>query len=506
MREPSARDAAGITTTIRPLGVVNGRVVWPIAGGAPTMAERIQRQLDELEDDRESFTRAFRASGRDKMLASERRDWDKIQERETELRARLREEEDREHRRGLDADAHRHNGPDPTGGRFGVGADTVYARTGGNSYFADLIAISMPGVNPEAHAAMQRLQQHAQVVERASADLPAMFRSGPERRGAHQETRVNPNRTDGQGGFFLPPLWIIDEFVAALRAGRALADRCNVQPLPPGTDSINLPKVNTGTTTAVQTADNAAVSSTDLTDTSMSAGVKTIAGQNDIAMQLLEQSPVSGGFDQVVLQDLSADYNMKLDLQVLAGSAASGQARGILNVSGINGITYTDATPTLGELWVPLMQALSQVAKNRFLPVDSIGMHPSLWYWATSQLDTTGRPLIAGDGDGMNSIAVYDANAAEGVVGAIGNVPIVIDANMPTNLGAGTNETRIIAGRYKDAWLWEGALRTRVMPEVLSGVLSARIQLYNYFAFMPDRYPVAFSVISGTGCIPQAGF
>ena len=47
--------------------------------------------------------------------------------------------------------------------------------------------------------------------------------------------------------------------------------------------------------------------------------------------------------------DLIADYNQKLDLQVINGSGAAGQMKGVLNVAGINGVTYTDATPTLPE-------------------------------------------------------------------------------------------------------------------------------------------------------------
>jgi hypothetical protein len=38
----------------------------------------------------------------------------------------------------------------------------------------------------------------------------------------------------------------------------------------------------------------------------------------------------------------------------------------MLGVSGINAITYTDATPTVPELWPKLVDAVRQVAANRF--------------------------------------------------------------------------------------------------------------------------------------------
>jgi hypothetical protein len=77
---------------------------------------------------------------------------------------------------------------------------------------------------------------------------------------------------------------------------------------------------------------------------------------------------------------------------------------------------------------------------------------------------------------------------------------------MPSNLGGGTNETRIVVARFPDLYLWEGSLRTRVLTEVLSGTLQVRFQVYNYFAFMGNRRPESISVISGTGVIPTAGY
>jgi HK97 family phage major capsid protein len=318
------------------------------------------------------------------------------------------------------------------------------------------------------------------------------------------EKRVNPNRTDGQGGYFVPPLWLVDEFIDLPRFGRTTANLCRTMGLPSGTDSINLPKVATGTTTAVQTADAGSVSSTDLTDTSVSAPVRTIAGQQDIAIQLLDQSPIA--FDEVVFADLIADYNAQLDTQVVSGSGASGQMLGILNAGG-NAVTYTDATPTLGELWVPLLQSASQIAKLRKMPATGVVMTPSMWYWALSQLDTTGRPLLVPNANAYNNMGDGGALEADGPAGVFTyGLPAFLDGNIPSNLGAGTNETRVITARWQDLFLWEGSMRTRVLQEILSGTLQVRLQVYNYAAFMPNRRPNAISVISGTGLIPTAGF
>ncbi|MER5821177.1 phage major capsid protein [Streptomyces mirabilis] len=391
--------------------------------------------------------------------------------------------------------------PGGSGPRWHAGPDEVYRRGANVSYFQDL-ANARINPTPDVH---ERLNQHASQMDRAIAmgDIDRVARkwTGSEPNGI--EYRVNPNRTDGQGGYFVPPAWLIEQYVDYARPSRAVADLCHPLALPPGTDVINLPRVATGTAVGVQTADAAAVTSQDMTDDFVTGPVRTIAGQQDAALQLLEQSPV--GFDEVVFRDLQGDYNQKLDLQVLSGSGSAGQLKGILNVSGINAVTYTDATPTLPELWLPLMQSASKVAGGIYLPPDAIAMHTARWFWANSQLDTANRPLLGGEGP-MNAMGSANPRAAEGAMGRMGGLPAVADANIPNNLGGGTNEDRMIIARFDELYLWESTPRVRVLQEVLSGTLQVRFQLYNYVAFIPDRRPKGISVISGTGLVAPAGF
>jgi HK97 family phage major capsid protein len=448
---------------------------------------------------------------------------DKLNQR-ARLDERIRITDEQEARRQADAETQR---------RLGQGDDrppvTILSepRTYGpanprSSYFLDLARVTMGQGDGDGGvaAARDRQARHAKELE---VELPAReeyrdkmareqsnrtLRADGYNRAARDnafEKRVNPNRTDGQGGNFVPPLWLIDEFIDLPRFGRTTANLCKQMALPTGTDSINLPKIATGTATGVQTADAGGVQSTDLTDTSVSAPVRTVAGQQDIAIQLLDQSPIS--FDEVVFADLIADYNQKLDVQVVSGSGAAGQVTGILTVGGINAVTYTDATPTLPELWVPLLQAASQIAKNRKQAGTGVVMTPSMWYWALSQLDTTNRPLIVPGAIALNPMADGGLLESDGPAGVLTyGLPAFMDGNIPSNLGGGANETRVITARWQDLYLWEGSMRSRVLSEVLSGTLQVRLQIYNYVAFMANRRPEAISVISGTGLIPTAGF
>jgi HK97 family phage major capsid protein len=135
------------------------------------------------------------------------------------------------------------------------------------------------------------------------------------------------------------------------------ADLLNRRPLPGGTDVINIPKILTGTATAIQPADNDPVIEADLTDSTISAPVRTIAGQQDVALQLLDQSPIN--FDETIIKDLLADYARRVGLQVLSGTGAGGQVLGLRNVVGVETVTWTSASPTAVEFQKRVADAVS---------------------------------------------------------------------------------------------------------------------------------------------------
>ena len=351
----------------------------------------------------------------------------------------------------------------------------TYEQGNGRSYLQDLmrVQLNMDGDG----SAVERLRRHAQDV-------------------ATDHEYRDLTRTDGAGGQFVPPLWLMNQFVELARAGRAYANLCSPQALPHGTDSINIPKVAYGTSTAIQTADNATVSETDLTDTSVAAPVRTIAGQQDVAVQLLDQSPVS--FDQVIFRDLVADYATKVDLQVISGSGASGQVVGVRNTSGIETIAYSGTT--VAQLYSKIADAVQRVHTLRFMPPTVIVMHPRRWAWFLAASDSSGRPLVVPQaGNPMNAMATLGSVGAEQVVGQMHGLPVVTDPSIPTTLGAGTNEDVIHVLRASDLLLFESGIRSRVLPDVGSGNLTVRLQVYGYVAFTAARYPKRIVEIGGAG-------
>jgi len=405
----------------------------------------------------------------------------------------------------------------------GVYRRDAFVGAGEPSYLRDLAAAMVPhasslGIHPED--ARSRLAQNYKEIERdaesgdqkqfASRIVDEVRRWGDA---PDVEARVNPNTTAGTGGEFVPPLWLVSQYEPFRRPGRVIANRVPTSPLPPGIGVINVPKITTGSATAIQTANAAAVTSTDIVTTSVSASVNTIAGQEDISLQLLEQSPLA--MDNVVFDDLSRDYDQRLDLQVISGSGASGQHQGVLSQTGatsntditkINLVTcgstvFADASTT-GTQFRSIVAGKNFIETLRFAGATALWVHPRRANnWEATAFDTTGRPLFVPYAP-FNAFGIETLNVAEGVAGVLVGLPVIKDANMPTAcvtsaITGGTGDA-IAVVKEDDLQLWEGTVRMRALPEILSGTLQIRFQLYAYSAFLPKRFQASTSLVTGT--------
>jgi HK97 family phage major capsid protein len=477
---------------------------------------------------------------------------------------RLNSQREREQRANRANAGNGHVAADGNGGRGSAEARAVvtnepkvYGRGSGHSYFLDMARVDLNRGDGDGGVADARSRQDRHRQE-LTVELPARYAARSRAADAAweamvsgergQDSRISKierralerfanaglkpfekrfiSRVDGQGGYFVPPLWLIDEYVPFLRAGRVWADLWMGMPLPPGTDSINIPRVVLGTATGPQTADGGPVPGRDATDSFVNALVRTIAGQQDAAIQLLDQSPVA--FDQVIFKDLMADHAMQLSGQLIVGSGANGQLTGIFPTglpgsstgASATGFVVNDAaavwTSASGAIsfYSGLAKIVSVIARNRFRPPTHVITNPAVWYGLASAMDTTARPLVvpAQQGIGFNQAAGDDDGpVSEGPVAHILGVPWYLDPNIPLTFGgattapsigavssgnvapvagtgSGNTQTPAIAAVSDDLYLWEGELRSRTLTEVLSGSLQVRFQVYNYVADMPGRY------------------
>ena len=364
----------------------------------------------------------------------------------------------------------------------------TYEERGDHSFVRDMISANLRG-DRDAWSRLYRHQQEANVELR---DI---------------------NRTDGTGGDFVPPLYLINEYAEFARAQRVGANLLTNMALPAGTDSINIPAITTGTLAAYQAADNTATTTRDMVSSTVSAPVRTISGYENVSIQLVEQSPLAGGLDRLVFGDLMADYALQLNTAVMGANstASGGSVDGLITKfnDSTNSIpvTWTETTPTAVNGLKAIAQAISKVTTNRYKAAEAIIMHPSTWYWFVSQVDGNNRPLVvptAGGSQAFNAGGVVGKpGEAAGLVGTILGVPVYIDATITKTLN--TNQSPIFVGKFSDSYLFESGVKTRVLPDVLSANLTVRFQVYGYTA-LAHRFAKSVSVISGTGAAAPSGF
>jgi HK97 family phage major capsid protein len=357
-----------------------------------------------------------------------------------------------------------------TPGRPAVNDRNLVYRAGDNhvSWFKDLIH-QAANLDPTGES-RARLARHAEEVATSFE---------------FQEHR-DLSRVDGEGGYFVPPAWLVDQYIEFARPGRAFANLLQRRPLPGGTDSINTPRILTGTATSVQSADLQPVTETDLTDTFINSPVRTIAGQQGVALQLIDQSPIA--FDDVIFRDLVSAYAVNVDTQALDGSGSNGEITGVSQTPGI--LTVACATQDIKGFYSALANAINLVLTTRFMPPTAIVVHPRRWAWLTSLLDQNSRPLFVPEAGGpFNAAGVIADVAPEGVVGRVLGLPVVVDANITTTAGAspGGQDVAYVL-RAEDVVLYESGVRARVMPEPRADILSVLCQVYGYLA-MAVRYP-----------------
>lgn len=173
------------------------------------------------------------------------------------------------------------------------------------------------------------------VVARTFGDMDASQRLARHQ----QEERVErgsglESRAVGTSalGALVVPQYLTDLVAPLARAGRPLADITNRMALPAEGMTVEIPRITTGTSAAVQATQNSSVSETNLDETTLSVPVVTIAGQQTISVQALSRGR---GTEQVILRDLVSAYNTALDAQLIAGSGQNGQHLGILGTSSL---------------------------------------------------------------------------------------------------------------------------------------------------------------------------
>lgn len=304
-------------------------------------------------------------------------------------------------------------------------------------------------------------------------------------------------RAAGTGAFagLVVPQYLTDMYAPLARANRPFADAINKHDLPASGMTVNLSRITTGTSTAIQT-ENAAASETNIDDTLLTINVQTNAGQQTLSRQAIERGT---GVEGAMLDDLFRAYATTLDSTLLNQAT-----NGLTNVA--TSVAYTDASPTAAEFYPRVLEALSGVEAALLDqdPGDNVAvMHSRRWYWMQSQVGTS-WPFIQQPGISPQMGAVNFAERyGNGFRGVLPNgTPVIVDNNIATTLGAGTNEDEVYICSLRESHLWEDPNAPMLIraEQPAAASLGVLFVVYGYFAYTHARYAQARK-IAGTGLV-----
>lgn len=309
-------------------------------------------------------------------------------------------------------------------------------------------------------------------------------------------TRAAGDATTGAFTGLVVPQYLTEMYAPAVAARRPFADAMTKLPLPASGMTVNISRITTAPSVALQASELAAASATSIDDTLLTENVQTAAGQQLLSRQALDRGT---GIEDVVMRDLQRRYATTLDSTIINQATT-----GLLAVA--TDVAYTDTTPTGAEFYPKILAAASgsEAALLGQADPDVVVMHSRRWYWLSSQMTST-WPLIANQGIPTQAAGVnYAERYGSGFRGLLPNgMAVVVDNNMPINLGAGTNEDSVVVVPTEESFLWEDPNAPQFIraEQPAAAQLGVLLVLYGYFAYTLRRYANSHQEITGTGLV-----
>jgi HK97 family phage major capsid protein len=202
------------------------------------------------------------------------------------------------------------------------------------------------------------------------------------------------------------------------------------------------------------------------------------------------------GIDSIIVKMFAKAAARDLNKHVLTVSKTN--SKGFLAESGLGQSTYTATTPTVSGLYQGALGALEDVLVGVDEPAEAFLTNARVWFWLLGQLDNQTHPY-AGIKVAEPAIGVDGKPQTGQPVGYILGTPVYIDQMIPTNLGAGTNESRMIGGRFSESWLLHGMPRVAVSEHANFGSDQTTFRVTQDRGFTCARHKGAVSIVDGTG-------
>ena len=290
------------------------------------------------------------------------------------------------------------------------------------------------------------------------------------------------------GGYLVPPE-ISSELVVLREQAAVLRSICSS--ISVDSSSLQIASVTQGTT-ASWVAELATKPSQDMAFSQVTANVYTAAGLGVISNQLLADARTS--IDSLIISDLAKRLAALEEIAFINGSGTA-QPLGILGTSGINSTSLSSTT--IPDLLDAIVAGITDVQTNYQGNPTHILMHPRTWARIVKARESS-SPSTYLIGAGETSFGRRGSDALPG--GELFGLPVVLTKNMPTNLGSGTNESRVIVGNFGEALILDRqGITVDQSPHVYFATNQTVFRAEERVGFTAARYPKAFSVISGAG-------
>ncbi|MBY6163253.1 phage major capsid protein [Mameliella alba] len=264
------------------------------------------------------------------------------------------------------------------------------------------------------------------------------------------ERRALSEGSDSAGGYTVPE-YLGGALIDALRA-QSVCVRAGAQTMPLSTSINNVAKLNADPTPAWR-QELGSVAESDPTFGNVALNPQSLAVKCSVSHELLEDSL---NLERELPRVMSAAMAVELDRVALLGSGTAPEPRGVANVSGIG----TNALAGALTSYAPFVTARTGILSANAGPVSAFILHPRDEGTLTGLTDSDGQPL----------------NAPR----AVSEIPMLTTTAIPTDGGAGSDESTIFAGNFRHLII---GIRQDVRIEVLRHTLASDLS-YTFVAHM----------------------
>jgi hypothetical protein len=306
----------------------------------------------------------------------------------------------------------------------------------------------------------------------------------------------------GEGSAFVTPVFKVGDYAPYREFGRAFADQCQKEQLPPYGMYVYIPHVTGGAEVTATTESSGSTTIADLAPTAgyLSGALKTFAGQVVVSQQLLDRAGPGFAFDKLIFDQLMRNYALSFDVYCLEIALAEAKVN---NWKGNAGTFQLTEKEKAGGFYGQVAKAKADIRTlaGTVLNPTHLFVRPTRWEYMAAFADTTGRSLVVPDYAGQfNAAAAGSASGDEGIEGATGykfvGLPVFTDENIPDQ-GTTTNDQAIV-GCLSELWVFEGAITPRTIPQTKANTLQVILQQYSYGTAI-KRYAEGVAAINGEG-------